>query len=75
MANELLVYREVVSAAFKELQPHIRVHTTKPANLDKEFLRLSPKLVVCNRVMVLVEREAPLGSSFTQGTLPGRSSA
>ncbi len=59
MANEPLTYREVISAAFKELRPHIKVHTTEPADLDKEFLRLSPRLVVCSRITALVEREAP----------------
>jgi hypothetical protein len=58
MANEPLAYREVISAAFKELRPHIGVHTTEPADLDKEFLRLSPRLVVCSRITALVEREA-----------------
>ncbi len=58
IANELLTYREVISAAFKELRPHIGVHTTEPTDLDKEFLRLSPRLVVCSRTTPLVEREA-----------------
>jgi hypothetical protein len=59
VANEPLAYREVISAALKKLRPHIRVHTTEPAELNKEFLLLSPRLVVCSRTTTLVEREAP----------------
>lgn len=59
VANEPLAYREVISAAFEELRPHVRVHATEPTDLDKEFLRLSPKLVVCSRTTALIEHEAP----------------
>jgi hypothetical protein len=59
VANEPLAYREVISAALKKLRPHIRVHTSDPAELNKEFLLLSPRLVICSRTTTLVEREAP----------------
>ena len=59
VANEPLAYREVISAAFKELRPQMDVHTTEPVDLDKELLRLAPGLVVCSRTTVLVEHKAP----------------
>ena len=59
VANEPLAYREVISAAFKELRAHIRVHTAEPADLDKELLRVAPGLVVCSRATALVERRVP----------------
>jgi hypothetical protein len=59
VANEPLAYREVISAALRKVRPHIRVHTTESAELNKEFLLLSPKLVICSRTTTLVEREAP----------------
>ena len=59
VANEPLAYREVVSAALRELRPRIRVHTAEPAELDKELLRRTPRLVICSKTTMLVEREAP----------------
>ena len=59
VANEPLAYREVISAAFKMLRPHVRVHATDPTDLDKAFLRLSPRFVVCSRATTLIEHEAP----------------
>ena len=59
VANEPLAYREVISAAFKELPPHVKVHATEPTDLNKEFLRLSPRLVVCSRTTALIEHEVP----------------
>jgi hypothetical protein len=35
VANEPLAYREVVSAALRELRPRIRVHTAEPAELER----------------------------------------
>ena len=58
IANEPLVYREVISAAVAKLRPHLQVYTAEPADLNKEFQRLSPRLVVCSRRTVLIEREA-----------------
>jgi hypothetical protein len=58
VANEPFVYREVISAAFQELRPHVEVISVEPQNLDREFLRLVPHLVVCSRVTALVERGA-----------------
>jgi hypothetical protein len=58
MANEPLVYREVISATLRELRAHLEVYTTEPTNLDKEFQRLSPGLVLCSRRTGLIERKA-----------------
>jgi hypothetical protein len=58
VANEPFVYREVISAAFKELRPHVEVTSAEPQDLDREFSRLVPHLVVCSRVTALVERGA-----------------
>ena len=58
VANEPFVYREVISAAFKELRPHVEVISAEPQDLDREFSRLVPHLVVCSRVTAQVERGA-----------------
>jgi hypothetical protein len=59
IANEPALYREVISAALKELRPDIEIFTSEPDDLEGEFLRLLPQLVVCSRPTKLVEREAP----------------
>jgi hypothetical protein len=58
IANEPLVYREIISATLNKLRAHLEVYTAEPADLDKEFQRLSPRLVVCSRRTELIEREA-----------------
>lgn len=58
VAHSLLSYRQVISAALKVLRPHLEVFSTDPKDLDAEFRRLSPELVVCSRVTELVKREA-----------------
>src|SRR5919205_4556487 len=57
ITNEPLAYREVISAAFKELRPHLEIYVVEPAELDKELLRLSPRFVVCSRRTELIEQE------------------
>lgn len=58
VTNEPLAYREVICAALRELRPHVEVACAEPDDLDREFSRLGPRLVVCSRVTALVEREA-----------------
>lgn len=58
VANSPLAYREVISATLEELRPHLEVFTAEPEDLDWEFRRLSPQLVLCSRVSALVERQA-----------------
>ncbi len=59
MANSPRAYREVISAALKELRPDIEIFTCEPDDLEGEFLRILPHFVVCSRPTKLVEREAP----------------
>ena len=54
------MYREVISATLQELRPEIEVFTADPEDLEGEFLRLLPQLVVCNRLTKHVELEAPV---------------
>jgi hypothetical protein len=58
IANGPSMYREVISAALRELRPRIEVFTAAPEDLEVEFLRLMPQLVVCNRLTKRVELEA-----------------
>jgi hypothetical protein len=58
MAHSLLSYREVISTALKVLRPHLEIFTADAEDLDEEFGRLRPHLVVCSRVTEVVEREA-----------------
>ena len=59
IANEPAIYREVICAALKELRPDIEIFTSEPDDLEGEFLRILPQLVVCSRPTKLVERDAP----------------
>jgi len=54
------MYREVISAALRELRPGIEVFTADPEDLEGVFLRLMPQLVVCSRLTKRVEHEAPV---------------
>ncbi len=58
VTHSLVSYREAISVAFKNLRLHLEIFTVEPEDLDREFRRLSPQLVVCSRVTDLVEREA-----------------
>lgn len=59
VANEPLAYREVISCVFRELRPRLEVVAAEPKNLNREFTRLAPHLVVCSKLTALVEHEAP----------------
>jgi hypothetical protein len=72
LANEAAVYREVISIVLKKLRPRVEVFTATPDDLDQEFSRLLPQLVVCSRLTELVQRNAtawielyPDGASHT----------
>ena len=59
LANEPLVYREVISATIRALRPRFEVFTKEPGELDRELPGLGRRLVgVCSRPTALVEREA-----------------
>jgi len=49
IANEPVMYREVISATLQELRPNVEVFTAEPEDLEKECLRLLPQLVICSR--------------------------
>ena len=58
IANTPAIYRQVISATLREVRPEIEVFTAEPEDLDREFSRLLPQLVVCNRPTKRVELEA-----------------
>jgi hypothetical protein len=60
IANTPAMYREVISATLQELRPEIEVFTANPEDLEREFSRLLPQLVVCDRPTKRVELEAPV---------------
>ncbi len=60
IANGPSMYREVISATLRELRPGIEVFTADPEDLEGEFLRLMPQLVVCSRLTKRVELEASM---------------
>jgi predicted glycosyltransferase len=53
IANGPAMYREVISAALRELRPDIEIFTAEPEDLETEFLRLLPRLVICSRLMTI----------------------
>lgn len=59
LANEPRAYREVISTVLKALRPDAEVFTVNPEDLNREFVRLAPHLVVCSRITELVDRAAP----------------
>ena len=56
VAHSMVSYREVISFALERLRPHVETFIVEPENLDREFMSLSPQLVVCSRVTDIVER-------------------
>jgi hypothetical protein len=59
IANDPAIYGEVISSALREMRPDVEVFTAEPEDLEGEFGRLAPQLVVFSRATELVEREAP----------------
>jgi hypothetical protein len=58
VTHSLVSYREVISVALEGLRPHVEIFTVEPENLDREFMNLSPQLVLCSQVTEIVERGA-----------------
>lgn len=58
IANEPAIYRETISAALRELRPGIEIFTAEPEDLEEEFLRLMPELVVCSQPTKRMESDA-----------------
>jgi hypothetical protein len=46
IADEPVIYREVISATLKELRPEIESFTVDPGGLESEYLRILPQFVV-----------------------------
>jgi hypothetical protein len=60
IANTPAMYREVISATLQKIRPEIEVFAAEPEDLEREFSRLQPQLVVCSRPTKRVELEAPV---------------
>jgi hypothetical protein len=60
IANTPGMYREVISATLRELRPGIEAFTADLEDLEREFSRLLPQLVVCSNLTRRVELEAPV---------------
>jgi hypothetical protein len=50
VANEPLVYRDVLSSQLPRLRPGLTVLRVDPADLDEAVAQLRPRLVICNEV-------------------------
>jgi hypothetical protein len=50
VANEPLVFRDVLSSQLPRLRPGLTVLRVDPAELDEAVARLRPRLVICNEV-------------------------
>ena len=50
VANEPLVFRDVLSSQLPRLRPGLTVLRVDPAELDEAVARLRPRLVICNQV-------------------------
>ena len=54
VANEPRSYREAFGRAFLALRPNVETIIVEPRTLDWEALRLTPDLVICDRVTPVV---------------------
>jgi hypothetical protein len=50
VANEPLVYRDVLGSQLPRLRPGLTVLRVDPADLDEALAQLRPRLVICNQV-------------------------
>jgi len=50
VANEPLVYRDVLGSVLPRLRPSLRVLLVDPAELDAATARLRPRLVICSEL-------------------------
>lgn len=60
VANEPRLYREVISACLRELEPEIEAVLVDPEELDDRVQRDAPDLVFCSRVTPRVADEVPV---------------
>src|SRR5919112_3030879 len=56
VANEPLVYRDVLSSQLPRLRPGLTVLRVDPAELDDAVARLRPRLVICSELTEAVRQ-------------------
>ena len=79
VANEPLVYRDVLSSQLPRLRPGLTVLRVDPVELDEAVARLRPRLVICNEVTDSIRQFAtaslvldPLGTNRAVLTVDGQ---
>jgi len=79
VANEPLVYRDVLGSQLPRLRPGLTVLVVDPADLDEAVARLRPRLVICNEVTDRIRQFAtaalvldPLGTNRAVLTVAGQ---
>jgi DNA-binding IclR family transcriptional regulator len=79
VANEPLVFRDVLSSQLPRLRPGLTVLRVDPAELDEAVARLRPRLVICNEVTDRIRQFAtavlvldPLGTNRAVLTIDGQ---
>ena len=59
VANELASYRESIAAVLRISLPDLEVFEADSGDLNREVLRLRPRLVICSRITPLVVDRVP----------------
>jgi hypothetical protein len=79
VANEPLVYRDVLGSQLPLLRPGLTVLVVDPADLDDAVARLRPRLVICSELTETVRQFAtaafvldPLGTNRAVLTVGGQ---
>lgn len=55
VANDPAAYRDAISRALRAMRPEVEVLDVPPGDLDREYARLQPALIVCSRLTNVVE--------------------
>ncbi len=58
--NEPRAYREALAAAFRVRCPSVEVIVVDSVELDAHVVQYAPALVVCSKLTMVVETEAPV---------------
>ena len=79
VANEPLVYRDLLASQLPRLRPNLTVLRVDPVDLDEAVARLRPRLVICNEVTDRIRQFAtaalvldPLGTNRAVLTIDGQ---
>jgi hypothetical protein len=79
VANEPLLYRDVLGSVLPRLRPNLTVLLVDPADLDEAVARLRPQLVICSELTDAVRQFAsaalvldPAGTRCTVLTVDGQ---